>query len=79
MGKHASELTLEELSEAGVAAATRSVAEAFAHGLAVTGLLEDEKGRLRLVRRYPDGAVEWLDSEPATLEDEAHSSVKFAG
>jgi hypothetical protein len=79
MGKHASELSLEELAEAGAAAAGQAVAEAFAHGLAVTGLMEDDRGRLRLARQYPDGCIEWMDDEPPTPEDKTYSTMKIAG
>lgn len=63
MGKHVSELSLEELSEAAAAAWRQAMEEAFAHGLPVTGLIEDGEGKLRLARRYADGRIEWIDDE----------------
>ena len=76
MGRHVSELSLEELSEAAAAAGEEAVRATFALGLPVTGLIADKNGKLRLGRLYPDGSIEWIDAGPAT---EPASHLKVAG
>jgi hypothetical protein len=61
MSKHVSELTMEELAQAGAEAAARAVAEAVAAGVTVTGYLPDDEGNIWLVRRAPNGAVDWIE------------------
>ncbi len=61
MDKHVSELTTEEIAAIGERAADRAVAEAAAEGVTVTGYLPDAQGNLWLVRRAPDGAIDWIE------------------
>lgn len=61
MSKHVSELTIEEIVLIGERAADRAVTEAAAKGITVTGYLPDAEGNLWLVRRAPDGAIEWIE------------------
>jgi gamma-glutamyltranspeptidase len=74
MGRHVSELTIEELAKAGAEAADAAVSDALAAGVAVTGYLSDEAGNVWLVRQQPDGQTEWLElveaapaAEPANM------------
>lgn len=61
MGRHVSELTIEELAKAGAEAARDAIAEARAAGLAVTGYARDAEGQLWLARLLPTGEYEWIE------------------
>lgn len=61
MGRHVSELTIDELAKAGAEAAHAAMSDALAAGVAVAGYLPDEAGNIWLVRRQPDGQTEWLE------------------
>jgi hypothetical protein len=61
MSKHASELSLSELSQLGAGAAGEAIDATLAKGLPVTGLFPDAEGKLKLARRYADGSIEWVD------------------
>jgi hypothetical protein len=66
MTKHAADLTIEELAEAGAAAAQRAADQAYAAGLTVSGTIEVfEYGAVvsKLAQRDPSGAITMLDAE----------------
>lgn len=64
MSRHASELSLAELSRIGADAAGEAADATLSKGVPVTGLIGDEKGGLLLARRYADGSIEWIEEEP---------------
>jgi len=66
MTKRPRDLTFEELEKAGREAAEAARAEAWAAGLAVTGLELHPDGRYWLARQRPDRRFEWI--RPAVSE-----------
>ncbi len=76
MSRHASELSLAELSQIGADAVREALDVAFAKGVPVTGLIADDKGELKLARRYADGSIEWIERSAG---DEIASKFKVAG
>ena len=70
MGKHASQLTLEELAGACAAAGEKAAQQARDKGVAVTGYARRSDGQLWLARSLPNGKIEWIEpvakSAPAT-------------
>ncbi|MFY9629586.1 MAG: hypothetical protein WAK03_15745 [Methylocystis sp.] len=77
MSKHASELSLAELSQLGADAAGEAADATLARGMPVTGLFPNESGDLKLARRYADGSIEWIVDDPGT--GEVASRFKVAG
>jgi len=39
-------------------------------GVPVTGLIADDKGELKLARRYADGSIEWIEEAPSSANGE---------
>lgn len=61
MGRHVSELTIEELAKAGAEAADAAVTDTLTAGVPVTGYLTDETGNVWLARQLPNGETERIE------------------
>ena len=54
----------------GADAAGEAIDAALAKGVPVTGLIADDKGELKLARRYADGSIEWIEEAPSSANGE---------